>query len=212
MGFLQTGKRNRQAIARAGAEGQQRVDAAANWLEQNPLIQSQMRGGQMAQNAQMNLLGLGADPSAQQQAFENFRNSTGYQFRLGEGMNAVSGNAAARGLLNSGATLRALNQFGQNSASAEFGNFFNQLGGMNDRGTRAVGAVGDARMNAATTNANIAMQGAQGMNANRGGGGNALFGNLIGAGISAVAGGFNPMSLFGGGGNAIGSDGLRGRF
>jgi len=77
------------------------------------------------------LLGMG-DGSPEslargQQAFENYQNSTGFQFRMGQGMNAITGNAASRGLLNSGATLQGLNDYGQGMGSQEFGNFMGQF-------------------------------------------------------------------------------------
>lgn len=68
-------------------------------------------------------------------AFDIFRNSTGYQFRLGEGMDAVTSAYAGIGGLQSGAALRGINEYGQNFASNEFGNYLNALGGQ-----QAVGA------------------------------------------------------------------------
>lgn len=50
----------------------------------------------------------------------------GYQFRLSEGLNAINSNAAAKGGLNSGATLKALTQYGQNFASNEYNNAYNR--------------------------------------------------------------------------------------
>jgi len=73
------------------------------------------------------LTGLGGDEEAAQAAFQRYQNSTGYQFRLGQGMEAITGGAASRGLLNSGATLKGLNDYGQGAASAEFGNYLGQL-------------------------------------------------------------------------------------
>jgi len=90
------------------------------------------QGGQFQQMLGMGqaLMGMGGNsPEAQrraQEAFQQYQNSTGFQFRMGEGTNAITGNAATRGLLNSGATLRGLNDYGQGMASQEFGNFMNQ--------------------------------------------------------------------------------------
>ena len=72
-------------------------------------------------------------------AFESFRDSTGYQFRLNQGTRSVERSAAARGLLNSGAALKAVSDYGQNTASNEFGNYFNQLATMAGIGERATG-------------------------------------------------------------------------
>ncbi len=50
----------------------------------------------------------------------------GYQFRLNAGSNAVANNAATSGMLQSGDTLRALTQYGQDMGSQEYGNAFNR--------------------------------------------------------------------------------------
>lgn len=50
----------------------------------------------------------------------------GYDFRFKQGQDAVMGNAAAAGMLQSGDTLRALTQYGQDMGSQEYGNAFNR--------------------------------------------------------------------------------------
>jgi hypothetical protein len=50
----------------------------------------------------------------------------GYQFRLNEGNKAINAGAAARGLGNSGATLKALAKYGQDFATNEYGNAYNR--------------------------------------------------------------------------------------
>lgn len=45
-----------------------------------------------------------------------------YMFRFGEGQNALSNSAAARGVLNTGGTLKDFINYGQNAASQEFQN------------------------------------------------------------------------------------------
>ena len=78
------------------------------------------------------LLGMGdGSPESQQRAqdaFQNYQNSTGFQFRMGQGMSAITGGAASRGMLNSGATLQGLNDYGQGMGSQEFGNYLSQFG------------------------------------------------------------------------------------
>lgn len=56
----------------------------------------------------------------------SLQNDAGYQFRLKEGLNAINSSAAASGGLNSGATLKALTQYGQNFASNEYNNAYNR--------------------------------------------------------------------------------------
>lgn len=56
----------------------------------------------------------------------SFIKSPGYDFRLKEGLNAIESSASARGNVLSGATLKALNRYGQDYASNEYQNFLNQ--------------------------------------------------------------------------------------
>lgn len=72
-------------------------------------------------------------------AFDNYRNSTGYQFRFNEGMRALD---AAAPVLNSGARMKALQSYGQNIASGEFGNYLGQLA--NQQGVGLSGASAQA--------------------------------------------------------------------
>lgn len=54
------------------------------------------------------------------------QNDPGYQFRLAEGQKAIERSAASRGLLGSGGTAKALQQYGQDYASNEYGNVYNR--------------------------------------------------------------------------------------
>lgn len=93
--------------------------------------------------------------SAYQAAFDNFRNSTGYQFRMGEGMKSLNTGYAARGLLNSGAAQKAALNYGQNIASGEFGNYMGYLGNQQGVGLsagNALAGVGTNYANSITSN------------------------------------------------------------
>lgn len=108
---------------------------------------SQALGGQITQGTQANgalgaMLGLGGDQAAQAQAFNNFKNSTGYQQGLTQGVNAITGSAATRGLLNSGSTAKAVDTYGQNYADSQYQNYTNLLQGLNSTGNQAAGIVG----------------------------------------------------------------------
>lgn len=50
-----------------------------------------------------------------------------YQFRMNQGMTNTQRTAAAGGMLNSGNTLAALNDYAQNTASTEYANQFSRL-------------------------------------------------------------------------------------
>lgn len=52
--------------------------------------------------------------------------SPGYQFRLQQGTDRLQNAAAARGTLNDSGTLKALIDYGQDSASQEYGNVYNR--------------------------------------------------------------------------------------
>jgi hypothetical protein len=53
-----------------------------------------------------------------------FQADPGYNFRMAEGMKALERSASARGLLQSGGTLKGIQQYGQNLASDEYQNAF----------------------------------------------------------------------------------------
>jgi hypothetical protein len=92
-------------------------------------------------------------------AFNNFKNSDGYQFRLGEGLNAANTNYALRGSLGSGAALKALNNYAQGQASNEFGNYVGMLQNQQGVGLSAANAlngVGTNYANAVSSNNNNA--------------------------------------------------------
>jgi hypothetical protein len=57
---------------------------------------------------------------------QQFQADPGYGFRMSEGMKALERSAAARGLLQSGGTLKDITRFGQNLASAEYENAFSR--------------------------------------------------------------------------------------
>jgi len=114
--------------------------------------------------------GQPAQPTAQ--GFDAFRNSTGYEFRLGEGMRALNSGYAGSGLLQSGAALRGAQEFGQNFASNEFSNYTNLLDnqqrvGLAGATTQAglgqnyVGTVSANNMQAGDAQANAALIRAQ---------------------------------------------------
>src|SRR6185312_1521136 len=54
------------------------------------------------------------------------QNDPGYQFRLQQGLKALDNSAASRGDLLSGNNEQAINQFGQDYASNEYGNVYNR--------------------------------------------------------------------------------------
>lgn len=108
-----------------------------NYLKSNPLIQQAQTRGGLAMGRVGALLGLGGDTAAAEEAFGQYRDSTGYQFRLGQGIGAIEQSAATRGLLSSGATVKGLTEYGQGMASAEFQNYLSALSGAEGAGLNA---------------------------------------------------------------------------
>ena len=107
--------------------------------------------------AEAALLGVnGTSPEAKaaaQTGFSNYLNSTGSQFQLKSGSDAITGSAAAKGILNSGATGKALTQYGQNLGSSYFNNYLTQLGSLNTQqgNTAALGSTTLGQVGAAGT-------------------------------------------------------------
>ncbi len=71
--------------------------------------------------------------------FSGFEESPGYRFAFDEGQRALERSAASRGLLNSGATGRALVDYGTGMASQEFGNWANRLASLAGIGQSTAG-------------------------------------------------------------------------
>jgi len=149
---------------------------------------SQNLGGQTtnatgASNGLAAMLGIGGDPAAQNAAFQNFRNSTGYQFGLDQGTNAITSNAAAKGLLNSGATGKALESYGQNYANQQYQNYLNPLMNLISSGNQAGQVIaGAGQKSNMTSNSTSSGSGFNGGNGTQGGIGSALssIGTLFG--------------------------------
>lgn len=91
-----------------------------------------------------------------QSAFENYLQSTGHQFRLNRGMASIEGSRAAAGALNSGATLRALQEYGQELGTADFQNYLGNLQGLSKQGLAAGQTIASAGSSAGAQGAQIA--------------------------------------------------------
>lgn len=125
-----------------------------NYLKGSPVGTQYMPEGGAANSATADLLGVGGDPAKAKEAFNNYLGSTGYNFQLQQGQAAVNSNNASKGLLNSGATLKALTRFGQNLGSSAFNNYLTQLSGLATRGLQAGSVIGQAGTAGGATAAN----------------------------------------------------------
>lgn len=172
---------------------------SSNWgngQAPNAYWQQQMNQGAVAQPTQgtagpTNSNGGTTAQDAQENAFDAFRNSTGYQFRLNEGYDALNSGYAGAGVLQSGAAMNAAQEYGQNMASAEFGNYWNMLGEQQNLASGAANAMSGVNTTYANNAGNLAIANGQNQansaiaranntNAMIGGIGGA-FGNALGA-------------------------------
>lgn len=96
-------------------------------------------GGADTQNQEAELLGTKPITDQTKTAFNNYLGSSGYNFQKQQGASAITGSAAARGLVNSGSTAKALTQYGQNLGSSYFGNYLGQLNTLNSQQSNTAG-------------------------------------------------------------------------
>ncbi len=95
----------------------------------------QIAGGLAGGGATMGA--LGGDPAS------IMAMDPGYQFRLGQGLQGIERSAAAKGTLLTGGTGKALERYGQDYASGEFGNIFNRNLSLAQLGENAAAGVGN---------------------------------------------------------------------
>lgn len=121
-----------QEIERAQQElGQQQAAGQAGYA---PYAQA----GQAALGAYEGGLGLGG-ATAEEAARRSFRESPGYQFALGQGMQAQQRAAAAGGTTGTPAEQKAMMRYGQGLAGQEYGQYQQRLGGLAGMGEQVAG-------------------------------------------------------------------------
>lgn len=144
--------------------------------------------GQMGSNGYFNQTYTGQD----------IYSDPSYQFRLQQGQDAIQSSAAAQGGLLSGATLKALQNYGQESASQEYSNAYNRfnadqtnrynrLSNLVGIGQNAAAQVGNAGAQTAQAVANNTMAGANSIAAGQVGSANAWSGAANNLGSMAAA-------------------------
>jgi hypothetical protein len=133
--------------------------------------------------------------------WDQFRNSTNYQFRFNEGMRGLNTGLASKGLLDSGAAVKAALTYGQNFASNELGNYMNLLAQQQNMGLGAASALAGVSQNMVgqvTANNNSAADAAGNAALIRGNATANTWGGIA-SGIGQVAGALG--SSYGGGGS-----------
>lgn len=81
--------------------------------------------------------------------------SPGYQFRLAEGLRGVENSAAARGILQSGGTLKGIERYAEGMAANDYGDRFNRLSTLAGMGSAANSQSAQAGSSYANAGANI---------------------------------------------------------
>jgi len=121
-----------------------------------------LAGGGAYSDMLKNALGLGG-PAGNAAAVAAFQQSPGYQFQLGQGLDALTRAANATGMGAGGNTLQQALQFGQGLANTEYGNWLQNLtanqGQLLPLGVNALSGygsgVGNALLTGGTSGANI---------------------------------------------------------
>lgn len=146
-------------------------------------------------------LGVAGAGGGSTEALEAFRGSTGYQDLLKTGLGAVNSNAYARGMGDSGATLKALQDRGTSIADSSAQSWLGNLGTLINAGGQARGLVAGVGTNAVAAN-NAATQSGADARSNAalqtGAMWNSNIQNLLNAGAYAYG------SSYGGGGQSMG--------
>lgn len=130
-----------QSIFGGSRQSQSSQSTANSYNQAYPFLQTQF--GPMTGQAGMGadaigaLLGVGGDATKQNQAFDRFRNASGYNFLFDEGQRAVESSQAAKWLLRSGSTLSRLQNRGQQLASLSMNDYMKQLTDLSGLGLKA---------------------------------------------------------------------------
>lgn len=101
-------------------------------------------GGTGAFGATNALLGVGGDSAAQEAAFNNYLDSTGYNFIQDEAMQGLTNAFAGRGMLRSGAAGKAFQDRAANIGKTYFDNYLGHLEKQSGLGLGAGGLIGNA--------------------------------------------------------------------
>lgn len=142
-GVMQAGAASSAADKSIAAQQEADARAQANLDRARADLQPWVGTGGTANTQTADLLGLNG-PEAATKAMGQFQTSPGYGFQLSEGLRAVDAGAAAKGMLRSGATLKAEQEYGAGLANQDFSNYYNRLFGLSQLGERAAAGQGEA--------------------------------------------------------------------
>lgn len=123
----------------------------------------------------------------------DFTADPGYQFRMSEGLKGVQGSAAARGGLLSGGTLKALTQYGQDTASNEYSNAYNRWNNDNTTRFNRLSTLAGLGQTANNTLASVGQNTANSVASNQLAAGNAQASGYVGT-ANSISNGLGSLS------------------
>lgn len=133
-GFISDPFGKKQGQAAVNAQSQAAADANRVNKEIFDIQRADQQPWRQAGMSALTQLQTGMNDMNRGFSMNDFQKDPGYQFRMDEGLRAIDRSAAARGGLNSGATMKALTRFGQDFASNEYTNAYNRF--KNDQNQR----------------------------------------------------------------------------
>ena len=128
---------SKAAAAQEAAQAANLQRANDVWTKTQSNLDPNIKAGNDATGAQAGLLGLGnaSQNGSANDAFQRFLDSSGYKFQEGQGEQALN-NANAMSF-NSGATGKALLNYGQQAGRGALAGYMGNLGSLADRGVNA---------------------------------------------------------------------------
>jgi len=103
----------------------------------------------------------GGTGQGQQSMYDYIRNMPGYQDQLQQGIGAIDRAASARGSINSGQRMKALNDYGQRTFGGYYNDYLNRVGQMAGQAPVIAQGLGQQGMNYASNVGNLMVQGGQ---------------------------------------------------
>ncbi len=186
-----------KAQKEAGQMGYDASTYAANlqheeWLQTQANMQPWLTAGTGAVNQLSGLMQPGGKLYQTTPALDQLQMDPSYNWRMQQGVNALSASGAASGMYGSGNMGTALVDYGQNLASTEYQNaynrwqneqtnLYNRLAGISGTGQTTAQQLGQLGANAATSMGNYGITGANYLGAGNVGAANAFAGGITGA-------------------------------
>lgn len=182
-----TGSNSQAKAAKSAANQQYQASKEATQVQKDMYDQTRKDLSPYAQagGAALSQLMGGMGPNGQfmqEYSGQDIYNDPSYQFRLQQGQDSIQSGAAAQGGLLSGATQKALLNYGQDAASQEFGNAYNRFNADQTNQYNRLSNLVGLGQNAAAQQGNAGMQTAQAVASNTMAGANAQAAGTIAAG------------------------------